>query len=67
MTKISLKISLNEMVNFICYIFKLVFILLLKLIYLLLFCVCVFVKVDDARGVLTALTNRNENIQVGHQ
>ena len=22
------------------------------------------VKVDDARGVLTALTNRNENIQV---
>ena len=67
MTKISLKISLNEMVNFICYIFKLVFILLLKLIYLLSFCVCVFVKVDDARGVLTALTNRNENIQVGHQ
>ena len=67
MTKISLKISLNEMVNFICYIFKLVFILLFKLIYLLLFCVCVFVKVDDVRGVLTALTNRNENIQVGHQ
>lgn len=24
-------------------------------------------KVDDARGVLTALTNQNENIQVGHQ
>ena len=66
MTKISLIISLNEMtVNFICYIFKVVFILLFKLIYSLLFFVCV--KVDDARGVLTPLTNRNENIQVGHQ
>jgi len=41
------------------------FILLFKLIYF--FCYFLCWKVDDARGVLTALTNQNENIQVGHQ
>ena len=48
------------------YLISFHFILLFKLIYI----ICYFflcVKVDDARGVLTALTNQNENIQVGHQ